>query len=53
MRSSSSADDARGRLAAIVEAHGGRIWVDPNPEGGVIFRLTLKIIEVGELSHGQ
>jgi two-component system sensor kinase FixL len=36
----------------IVEAHGGRIWVDPNPGGGVIFRLTLKTIEVGELVHG-
>ena len=26
----------------IVEAHGGRLWVEPNPEGGTIFRLTLK-----------
>jgi len=36
----------------IVEAHGGRIWVDPNPGGGVIFRLTLKTIDVEELVHG-
>jgi two-component system sensor kinase FixL len=36
----------------IVEAHGGRIWVDPNPGGGVIFHLTLKTIEVEELVHG-
>jgi len=36
----------------IVEAHGGRIWVDPNPGGGVIFRMTLKIIDVEELAHG-
>jgi len=36
----------------IVEAHGGRIWVDPNPSGGVIFHLTLKTIEVGDLTHG-
>ena len=35
----------------IIEAHGGRIWVDPNPEGGVIFHLTLKTIDVGELVH--
>src|SRR6516164_903929 len=26
----------------IIEAHGGCIWFDPNPEGGTIFRLTLR-----------
>ncbi|MGH7118095.1 MAG: PAS domain S-box protein [Acetobacteraceae bacterium] len=26
----------------IVEAHGGRLWVERNPVGGTIFRLTLK-----------
>ena len=26
----------------IVEAHGGRLWAEPNPDGGTIFRLTLK-----------
>jgi len=36
----------------IVEAHGGRIWVDPNPGGGVIFHVTLKTIDIGELVHG-
>jgi signal transduction histidine kinase/ABC-type uncharacterized transport system substrate-binding protein len=25
----------------IIDAHGGRIWYDPNPEGGAIFRFTL------------
>lgn len=35
----------------IIESHGGRIWVDPNPGGGVIFHLTLKTIEVEEMVH--
>ena len=26
----------------IIESHGGRLWVEPNPGGGTIFRLTLK-----------
>jgi two-component system sensor kinase FixL len=25
----------------IIESHGGRMWADPNPKGGTIFRLTL------------
>ncbi len=25
----------------IVEAHGGRIWAEPNPGGGAVFRFTL------------
>ncbi len=28
----------------IIEAHGGRLWVEPNPGGGTIFRLTLKAV---------
>jgi two-component system sensor kinase FixL len=26
----------------IIEAHGGRIWADPNPEGGTVFSFTLR-----------
>ncbi|HVV92981.1 MAG TPA: PAS domain S-box protein [Hyphomicrobiales bacterium] len=26
---------------SIVEAHGGRIWAEPNPGGGTVFHLTL------------
>lgn len=26
----------------IVEAHGGRLWAEPNRPGGTVFRLTLK-----------
>lgn len=27
----------------IIEAHGGRLWADPNPGGGTVFHLTLKL----------
>ena len=27
----------------IVEAHGGRIWAEPNPTGGTIFCFTLRV----------
>ena len=28
---------------SIVEAHGGRLWAEPNPGGGAVFRFTLPI----------
>lgn len=34
----------------IVEAHGGKIWVDARPGGGTIFRFTLRAATLGEPS---
>jgi two-component system sensor kinase FixL len=28
----------------IVEAHGGRLWAEPNPGGGAVFRFTLPAV---------
>jgi two-component system sensor kinase FixL len=36
----------------IVEAHGGQLWAEPNPDGGTIFRLTLKMLSKEELNNG-
>ena len=37
----------------IVEAHGGKIWVEPNPGGGTIFRLTLPAVAKGDLVDAE
>jgi two-component system sensor kinase FixL len=29
---------------SIIEAHGGRLWAEPNPGGGTVFHLTLKLV---------
>ena len=33
----------------IIEAHGGRIWVEPNPGGGTIFHFTLTAVNEGDV----
>ena len=33
----------------IVEAHGGRLWTEPNPQGGTIFRMTLRRVTSEDL----
>ena len=37
----------------IIEAHGGRIWVEPRPQGGTIFRFTLRMASEEEPSLAQ
>ena len=34
----------------IIEAHGGKMWVEPNPGGGTVFRFTLE--SAAEAGHG-
>jgi two-component system sensor kinase FixL len=36
----------------IIEAHGGRLWNEPNPDDGTIFHLTLKAVKTGEWDDG-
>ncbi|HEX2942235.1 MAG TPA: PAS domain S-box protein [Rhodopila sp.] len=37
----------------IVEAHGGRLWAEPNPAGGTVFRLTVRALNREDLPDGQ
>jgi len=35
----------------IVEAHGGRLFAEPNPGGGTVFRLTLKSADPEDVNN--
>jgi two-component system, LuxR family, sensor kinase FixL len=37
----------------IVEAHGGKIWVEAPPSGGTIFRFTLRTARQEDVSHAS
>lgn len=37
----------------IIEAHGGRIWTEPNPGGGTRFCFTLRAVGEKELSDAE
>jgi PAS domain S-box-containing protein len=37
----------------IIESHGGQIWFEPNPDGGTIFRFTLRAVTAEELGEAE
>lgn len=37
----------------IIEAHGGKIWVEVPPQGGTIFRFTLRMAREEEPDHAR
>jgi two-component system sensor kinase FixL len=37
----------------IIDAHGGRIWCEPNPGGGAVFRFTLPMVPAEESADAR
>jgi two-component system sensor kinase FixL len=37
----------------IIDAHGGRIWCEPNPNGGTVFRFTLRGVSREEAADAR
>jgi two-component system, LuxR family, sensor kinase FixL len=37
----------------IIEAHGGQIWTEPNPDGGTIFRITLRKVNKNDIGDAD
>jgi two-component system sensor kinase FixL len=37
----------------IIEAHGGRIWTEPNPGGGTNFKITLRALRKEEFADAE
>lgn len=37
----------------IMEAHGGRLWAEPNPGGGTVFRMTLRAVDEKEIDNAD
>jgi len=35
----------------IIDAHGGRLWVQPTPGGGATFKFTLRAVSKDEVEH--
>jgi two-component system sensor kinase FixL len=38
---------------SIIEAHGGKIWVEDNPGGGALFRFTVPTLQAEEINGGS
>jgi two-component system sensor kinase FixL len=37
---------------SIIESHGGRLWAEDNPDGGTVFRFTLRRLDGGRPTAG-